>query len=92
MGMSTNVIGFRAPDEKWEKMKEIYDVCKKNDVDPPEEVGKFFNWENPTDEGIKVDIKNLTEIYSPNDCSEGYKIKIADLPKNITYICFVNSY
>lgn len=92
MGMSTYVLGFREPDEEWKKMKEVYDVCVKNKIEPPKEVHEFFNWEPPKDEGIEVDMSKMCEHYSPHECAEGYKIKISDLPKHITYICFVNSY
>ena len=92
MSMSTSVYGFREPDEKWKKMKEVYDVCKKNKVEIPEEVNEFFNFEPPSDEGIEVRLDHIYEPYRPNDCSDGFKIEISKLPKNIKYICFVNSY
>jgi len=92
MGMSSHVIGFRDPDEKWKQMKDIYDSCKQANVEPPDEVNKFFNWEPPEKEGIKVNIDEICESYSPYDVTEGFKIEISKLPKNITHICFWNSW
>ena len=38
MSMSTNVIGFAPPDDKWLKMKEVYDSCIIAGVNVPREV------------------------------------------------------
>jgi len=92
MGMSTSVIGFREPDEKWRKMKQIYDACVDAGVDIPKDVDEFFNWEPPSDEGIKVDIDKICERYAPHEACDGYKIEISKLPENVTHICFWNSW
>lgn len=56
MSMSTNVVGFRPPDAKWEKMKAIYDACETAGVSIPDEVDEYFNGEPPDDAGVKVDL------------------------------------
>ena len=38
-------------------MKAIYDAYTAADVEIPEEVGKFFNWEDPDEHGVKVELK-----------------------------------
>ena len=89
MGMSTHVVGIRLPDKKWKAMKEIWDKCEEHGVDPPKEVGEFFDWEPPDERGVVVDVKG--EEWSGEMCS-GYEVKIGDLPKGIHVIRFFNSW
>jgi hypothetical protein len=93
--MSTSVIGIRKPDEKWEKMKKIWDACKKADIEPPHEVAVFFDFEEPDDNGIKVWLScgndAICKEWEDEGCS-GYELAIEDLPENITHIRFYNSW
>ncbi len=52
MSMSTHIVGFRPPNEKWKQMKAVYDACVKAEIDAPSEVRKFFNDEPPDPEGV----------------------------------------
>jgi hypothetical protein len=58
MSISMHVVGFRPPDEKFNKMKAIWDACKSANVEVPKEVGEFFNWENENVDanGVRVDL------------------------------------
>lgn len=92
MSMSTFIIGIKPPDEKWEKMKAIWDTCKLAGVEIPEEVDVFFDGESPDDKGVIVDIEEMgccTE-YKTND-QIGHEININELPKDITIIRVYNS-
>jgi len=89
MSMSTHVYGIRPTDEKWEKMKAIYDSCEKADIEIPDEVIEFFDEGEPDEKGIEVEIPH--EDWSNEDCS-GLEVKVADIPKNITIIRFYNSW
>jgi len=61
MSMSTSVVGFRLADDKWKKMKNIWDICKEAEIEPPNEVIKFFDNEYPGDEpGKEVNIEMAT--------------------------------
>lgn len=42
MGMSTRVYGIILPDEKWKKMKSVYDACRAAGINPPLEVEEFL--------------------------------------------------
>lgn len=90
MGMSTHIIGFRPPDEKWKKMKIIWDACEAADVTPPEEVLIFFDHEPPDDKGVEVAIE--AKDWSDKDMSQGYEVDITKLPKGLTIIRFYNSW
>lgn len=93
MSMSTHVIGIKPPDTKWRKMKAIYDACVEAEIDPPDEVQKFFVWEKPDPKGVIADIKNheCCSLYKDN-ISEGFEIDLKKLPKDITIIRFYNSW
>ena len=93
MGMSTHICGFRPPDEKWRKMKEIWDSCAAADIGVPDEVGKFFDWSTPDEEGVEVDLENTSAVrlYSA-ESRNGYEIIVAELPKDIKIIRFFHSY
>ena len=56
MSMSTHVIGFKPPDEKWKKMKKVWDTCQEAGIDAPKEVVEFFNDCPPDEAGVEVEI------------------------------------
>lgn len=87
--MSTHVIGFAPPDEEWKKMKKIYDACEEGGMEPPEEVLKFFNWEEPDNAGVEIELK---EHEFNDESRQGIEIKIDELPPQVKLIRFYNSY
>lgn len=89
MGMSTHVVGFRPPDEKWKKMKAVWDACKVAKTEIPESVVDFFNGETPDPAGVEVEIK--AKDWSM-DSASGYEIDLDKLPKDIKTIRFYNSW
>lgn len=91
MGMSTHVIAFRPPDEKWRRMKAIYDACVAGDIEIPVEVDDFFNDKHPDENGVEVDIDEILEKWS-DESRSGYQIEISKLPKGITILRFYNSW
>lgn len=93
MGMYTYVKGFVPPDEKWQKMKTIWDACESAGVSTPKEVGDFFDWTSPTDAGMEVSLPGaVTEGKGSHDMEQAWDVDISKLPKNVTIIRFVNSY
>lgn len=90
MGMSTHVIGFKPPDEKWQQMKDVWDSCEMAEVAPPEEVSEFFDWDNPDERGVEVDLK--AEEWADDSCRSGYEICLDDIPEGVKYIRFYNSW
>jgi hypothetical protein len=89
MGMSTHVMGFRPPNEKWKKMKKIWDSCQEAGVPVPKEVAKFFDDCEPDPAGVEVEIK--THTYR-DESRDGYEVHLAEIPKDVTLIRFFNSY
>ena len=87
MGCDISVIGFRPPDEKWKKMKAVYDACQVAGIKTPKEVHDFFGWDTPSDDGVTVDIKSAAE-YQRNDDSECIKVDIRKLPQDVNILIF----
>lgn len=93
MGMSTHLLGFKPPNEKWKKMKAIYDACHAADMDVPKEVDNFFGFDTPDDAGVEVDIEEHDCCQEYNeDGSEGFEIDVSKLPKDVTILRFYNSW
>lgn len=93
MSMSTHVIGFRPADDKWTKMKAIYDACRAGSVRPPKDVEDFFSDGPPDSRGVEVAIEKhpCCKEYS-DDMRQGFEIDIKKLPPDVTVIRFYNSY
>lgn len=98
MGMSTSIVGFRPPDEKWMAMKTVYDACIKAKVPVPDEVEDFFNGDPPDKQGVKVNLEDTAKAkigaVTPwrDDSREGFEVNVTKLPKDVTIIRFYNSW
>ena len=100
MSMSTFIIGFKPPDDKWKKMKAIWDTCEIGGVDIPQEVMNFFNGMPPDDSGVEVKLENTSCCCEYQEDMRdgfeidiaGFEIDIAKLPKDIKKIRFWNSW
>lgn len=53
--MSTYVVGFKPPDEKFNSYRKIWEECEKLDISIPAEVYEFFEGEKPDPQGIIVE-------------------------------------
>ena len=99
MGMSMNVHVFKPANEKWRKMKAIWDSCQQAGISTPDEVDKYFNGEPPDEAGVKAgyfsDMDNKfpewLKRYSA-DMRDGFEIDTTKLPKDVSVVRFVCSY
>ena len=89
MSMSTHVIGFAPPDEKWRQMKAIWDSCKAAKIAVPREVEKFFNEMPPDPAGVEIELE--TREWK-DDMKEGIEIFVDKIPKHVKLIRFYNSW
>ncbi len=89
MGMSTHIIGYSPPDEKWEAMSDIYYACKKAGVDIPEEVAEFFDYRAPDSVGVEVDL--VAKRWN-DEHREGFELNVDEIPKHVKVIRFYNSW
>ena len=99
MSMSTHVVAFVPPDEKWKKMKAVYDACYIAIVTVPDEVQLFFEDEKPSSNGIRIDHVKLNAhhvISTYNaDNENGFDIDVEQLLKvfpNVKIVRVYNSY
>lgn len=89
MGMSTHVIGFIPPDDRWREMKGAWDACEKAGIPIPKSVQSFFNDEPPDSAGVEVEI--AVREWS-NDYANGYELDLGDVPAAVKTIRFYNSW
>jgi hypothetical protein len=87
--MSTVVRGFVPPDDKWQRMKAIWDNCEAVGVEIPDEVLDFFDHVDPDPAGVEVKIP--TTKWS-NNHAEGLEIEVDKIPKHVKMIRFYNSW
>jgi len=96
MGADLHVRSYKKPDEQSEKMFQAYMACKAAGVEPPLEVEKFFDYEEPSAYGIPVcsaEAKQITGIEELNENGfSGHIIKVDELPPNIGTIIIGISY
>lgn len=89
--MSIHVEGFKPPDEKWKKMKAVYDSCKAAGLEVPQQVLRYFEYEVPDPAGVKVDLKKYVQDFN-RESREGFELKVGDLPADVKVIRFFVAY
>ena len=93
MGMSTSLIAFKPPDERWHAMKAVWDACTKAGTSIPPEVGRYFEGGVPDPSGVEVSLKNSPACKEYRaEMQHGYEVDLTKLPKDVKIIRFVNSY
>ena len=92
MGMHTVVYGYRPPDEKWKKMKAVWDACGEAGCDRPIDVIDFFQGEPPKADGVRVEKLpgGCVELVEKGHPECGYKIAVDKIPHDLTYIVVEN--
>ena len=101
MGMSTEVVGIKPPDEKWKQMKAVYDSCKAAGVETPMEVSEFFGFDPPDDAGVLVEMAHMSDPRHPkikftavtpysDDSGNGFEVVLAKVDPEIKVLRFVN--
>jgi hypothetical protein len=93
MSESVHVVGFKPPDDKWKKMKAVWDACKKANIDVPDDVLSFFEYVEPDPLGVEIDLEktNAAEKYN-EEMKWGWEINVAKLPKDVTVLRFYVSH
>lgn len=94
MSMSTRVVGFRPPDDTYERMKAVYESCKAAGIGVPDKVQEFFNWGEPSEHGTEVRLPDgcVSEYADGYRSQQGIDVRLDALPPNITVIRFYNSW
>lgn len=94
--MTSYVIGIKVPNDKWKKMKEVYEACIEAGVTIPDVVDKFFNSEVPDDAGVVIDLRKSNSVKEwKADMQDGFVVDLEQLRLDypgVTHIRFYNSY
>lgn len=95
MSRSLNVEGFIPPDEKFKKMKAVYDSCVAAGVPVPEDVQHFFDDIPPDPTGVRISLAYSKKYNAVTDYrgeySQGYEVALDKLPKDIKVLRFTMS-
>lgn len=102
MSMSTFVVGFKPPDEKFKKMKAVWDACEAAGIKLPDDAVEYFErtigkWEMPDPTGIQVDLDPsgaacLAVTRWHAESRQGFQIDLRQLDPDIKIIRFYNSW
>lgn len=83
------VMGIKPPDEKWKKMKAVWDACVVAGLPIPRQVEQFFNDETPDKDGVKIDLTLHPAVEDIKGAGVwGYAVHICDLPADIKIVKF----
>lgn len=92
MEMYTNIVGIVPADEKYKKMVQAYMSCITVGIKVPEELLKFFSFENdeeiPSNDGMEIKIENAITKEGEEEYEEGavYDIDLSIIPGNVKKI------
>lgn len=97
MSMSTRVVAFKPPGEKWQQMKAVWDACATAGIEALRQVEEYFNEEPPDPAGVEIDRGELIQCGALRDWNDGphangYEVDVTRLPKDVTVIRFYNSW
>lgn len=92
MAASLDVRGYKPADEKFKKMKDVWDSCIELKISIPKEVDDFFNGESPDAAGVLVERKQLEACGCVTkyrgDGEHGYDIDVSKIPKDVKILRF----
>jgi hypothetical protein len=94
--MSTRVIGFRTSNDPiYKKHAAVLRACIDADIEElPKETANYFGTKYPDnyllEEALQVEIPKTD--WSDGDMSEGYEIRVSEIPAGVEIIRFTNSY
>lgn len=94
MSMYSYVEGFIPPDQKFNEMMEIWNVCERVGVTIPKEVMDFFGHTSPDPSGmvVRLDLGHPAIRRYNQEMRDGFEVDLTKLPEHIKTIRFVNSY
>lgn len=93
MSMSTHIVGFKPTDEKWRKMRDVYNACRAAGLGIPKDVEKFFEYEGPDESGVKVEIEKSSAVKEwHGNAASGFEVNLNTLDPDIKVIRFWNGW
>lgn len=83
MGLSTHAVGFKPADEKWRKMKAIFDNCVELGLPVPKEV--------MVSEKVLTSL-GAVKLWGDGGGCEGFEIVVSKIPSDVTIIRIYNNW
>ncbi len=87
MSVSYHVCAIKPADEKFMRMKRIYDECEALEIDPPKEVETFFDGYSPDKNGVRVYLDTIESEVVGYETQ--WNVKLDELPKDTAIVQFV---
>jgi hypothetical protein len=69
MSIDFTIEEIRPGDERWNRMKRVYEACIEADVPPPKEVSDYFD-DRPSEHGVRSHLLRFGSML-PEDLPEG---------------------
>tara|TARA_R110000772_G_scaffold20466_2_gene56692 strand:- start:17259 stop:17546 length:288 start_codon:yes stop_codon:yes gene_type:complete len=95
MGMSTSIRGFVSPDnETYKKHSKVLRACIDADIEElPKETAEYFGTKYPEEYLFEDKLEVSVPMYDYNeDMTQGYEIKLSEIPEGVETIRFTNSW
>ena len=96
MGMSTHVVGFKPPVDRWKQMKAVWDACEAAEVPLPAEVSSYFGGADPDPSGVEVWEEALESVGAVREYAtrsrKGFEIIVANIPPDVAIVRVYNSW
>jgi hypothetical protein len=92
MTTSINIVGFKAPDERYQKYAKVFHACTEAGVEPPEEVARFFEDSfnaSPDPAGHEV---NVPSTHWEFDMCQGLEVQLDQVPAGVKSLRFYIAY
>lgn len=93
--MSTYIYGIRSKDNpEYQKHVKVLEACREADIEKlPQETANYFQCENPRDAEIESPlVVKVPKTEYREDMTEGYEIKVSDIPEGVEVIRFCNTW
>ena len=92
MSTSMHAVGFKPADEKWKRMKAVWEACDLAETQVPDSVLEYFDDERPGDKpGMEVALGDSCKEWNA-EMEQGYEIDITNVPEGVRFIRVYNSY
>lgn len=97
MSMSTHVVAFKPPNEKWQRMAAAREACLTAGVEVPREIYEYFGGADPDKAGVEIPERALIDCgavrpWADTHGRSGYEIDVTNLPPDVTIVRVYNSY
>ena len=93
MSSTIVVAGIKPPDEKWRKMKDVWDSCIKAGVAVPKDVIDFFGDTSPDEKGVVEDITLYDYVRKfETDYQDGVEIELDKISPDVKFLRVYISY